>query len=95
MGPIRVSDSLVPLSSFKSQAPMWLEKLSKVESLIITQNGRAAGVLLSPAKYDHLMEEHNFLKSIKTGLLDADNGKVMDTQKMKQRLARHREEKTG
>ncbi len=39
--------------------------------MVITQNGRPAGVLLSPREYDRMQERQRFLESIAAGLADA------------------------
>jgi prevent-host-death family protein len=37
---------------------------------MITQNGKAAGVLLSPAQFDELSERAKFVASVDEGLAD-------------------------
>ncbi|NOZ86588.1 MAG: type II toxin-antitoxin system Phd/YefM family antitoxin, partial [Deltaproteobacteria bacterium] len=46
---MRVSENIIPVSEFKARAAEWLRRLAESsEPLVITQNGKAAGVLLSP-----------------------------------------------
>ena len=55
MKPLRVSDGIVPIGEFKAQAARWLRHLSdRGRPVIITQNGRPAGVLISPSEFDRL-----------------------------------------
>jgi len=46
------------------------------EPVVITQNGKAAGVLISPAVYDELTERLRFMRSVEQGLADAEAGRV-------------------
>ena len=50
--------------------------------IVIPQNGRAAGVLLSPAEFDVLTEKARFVNAVAAGLDDADSGRVVDHQSM-------------
>ena len=58
--------------------------------MVITQNGRPAGVLMSPADFDRLPERHRFLESVAAGIADAEAGRVMSTGELTRRLARAR-----
>ena len=46
------------------------------EPVVITQNGKAAGVLLSPAAYDELTECFRFMMPVEDGLAGVEAGKV-------------------
>ena len=73
----RVSENIVPVSEFKSKAAEWLRYIGKRKGhLVITQKGKAAGVLLSPKAYDELMERLRFMESVEEGLADIGNGRV-------------------
>ncbi|HHK40798.1 MAG TPA: type II toxin-antitoxin system Phd/YefM family antitoxin [Planctomycetaceae bacterium] len=77
MRPLRVSENIVPVSDFKAKAAHWLRRLvESSEPVVITQNGKAAGVLLSPAAYDELTERFRFMKSVEEGLADVEAGRV-------------------
>ncbi|MCP4043089.1 MAG: type II toxin-antitoxin system Phd/YefM family antitoxin [Gammaproteobacteria bacterium] len=91
MKDIIVSEDIVPLGEFKAQASRLLAQLgSDHHPLVITQNGRPAGVLLAPADYDQICEQQRFLKSIASGIADAQGGRVMETSELRQRLAERR-----
>jgi len=88
MKAMRVSDGIVPIGEFKGQAARWLRRLTETgQPVVITRNGRPAGVLLSPAEFDRLTERQRFLESVARGLADADAGRVMNTRELKRRLA--------
>ncbi|WP_211341989.1 type II toxin-antitoxin system Phd/YefM family antitoxin [Chlorobaculum thiosulfatiphilum] len=56
MKEIRVSSDIIPLGEFKTGLSTCLKRVQTTgHPLIITQNGRPAGVLLSPEEYDKLV----------------------------------------
>jgi prevent-host-death family protein len=78
MTELRVSEGIVPMSDFKARAAEWLGRLAATDRpLVITQNGRAAGVLLSPRAYDLLLERASFVAAVEAGLADADAGRTI------------------
>ena len=77
---LRVSDDFVPVSEFKAQAAELLKRIADSgQPLVITQNGRPAGVLLSPAAYDDLMERTEFVGAVRAGLADIEAGRTGST----------------
>ena len=84
MKEVQVSDGIVPLGEFKSQAAKLLKRLAESgQPTVITQNGRPAGVLLSPREFDRIQERQRFLESIAAGLADAETGRVIDTTELR------------
>jgi prevent-host-death family protein len=74
---VRISEDIVPVSDFKAQAAELLRRVAESgHPLVITQNGKAAGVLLSPAEFDRLNERARFVSAVEEGLADADAGRV-------------------
>jgi len=94
MRAVRVSEDIVPVSDFKAQAAEWLKRIAATgQPLVITQNGKAAGVLLSPAHFDALSERARFTSSVDAGLADSAAGRVRShadvvVEFAKRRLAR-------
>ncbi|HVK72378.1 MAG TPA: type II toxin-antitoxin system Phd/YefM family antitoxin [Kofleriaceae bacterium] len=77
MRPVRISEDFVPVSDFKAQAADWLRKAAETGApIVVTQNGRPAGVLLSPEAFDELTERARFVAAVNEGLADADAGRV-------------------
>jgi prevent-host-death family protein len=77
MRALRISEDIVPVSDFKAQATDWLRRAADSgQPVVITQNGKAAGVLLSPAEFDRLTEQARFVAAVREGLGDADAGRV-------------------
>lgn len=59
--------------------------------LVMTQNGKPAGVLVSPTEYDRLTERERFVESVALGLADAEAGRTMDTKELLRRLEERRQ----
>jgi prevent-host-death family protein len=91
MKTLRISQDIVPVGEFKGQAARWLRRANESgQPVVITQNGRPAGVLVSPAEFDRLVERQRFLESVAAGIGDADAGRTMDTAELRRRLAARR-----
>jgi antitoxin YefM len=88
MGELKVSEDIVPMSEFKARAKEWLGRVARSDApVIITQNGRAAGVLLSPKAYDLLTERGRFVAAVEEGLADAEAGRVIPHEEVVAELA--------
>jgi len=91
MKTISISNDIVPIAEFKTSISKWFRNIqSKGHPLIITQNGKPAGVLLSPTDYDDLVYRKSFLESIDRGMSDADSGKTYSTKEIVANLAARR-----
>ena len=87
MRSVRVSQDFVPISELKAQAAEWLRRLAETDApLVVTQNGRPAGVLLSPHAYDELTEQSRFVTAVNRGMADALAGRVHSHAEVKQRM---------
>ena len=76
MAKIRISEDIVTVSDFKAQASEWLRRISgSGHPLVITQNGKPAGVLLSPAAFDELSERQHLLAAVQEGMTDEQAGR--------------------
>jgi prevent-host-death family protein len=74
---VRISENFVPVSAFKAQAAEWLRKAGETGApVVVTQNGKPAGVLLSPEAFDDLTERARFVAAVEEGLADAEAGRV-------------------
>jgi len=87
MRPVRISENFVPISEFKAQAADWLRKIGESGApLVVTQNGRPAGVVLSPEAFDALTEQARFVLAVGEGLADAEAGRVHDHAAVKAQM---------
>ncbi len=77
MRAIRISEDIVPVDEFETEPSTWLDRAKRTgQPVIVTENGRAAGVLLSPAAFDRLTESARFVSAVEEGLEDAEAGRV-------------------
>ena len=91
MRTISVSNDIVPIAEFKTNISKWFKKLqTSRHPLIITQNSKPAGVLLSPADYDELVYRKSFLDSVERGIVDVDNGHTQTTDELRVTLRTRR-----
>jgi prevent-host-death family protein len=87
MRDINVSEGIVPLGEFKTRASKIIRDLADIdEPLVITQNGRPAAVLMSPAAFQELRERHDFVQAVAEGLADSDAGRVVEHKKVRRWL---------
>lgn len=78
MKPIHISEDIVPLGTFKSQASKILRRLHDEDRpIVITQHGRPAAVLLRPEEFDRLSERQRFLEAVREGMAESERGEVI------------------
>lgn len=88
---LNISNDIIPIGEFKTSLSKWIKSVQNTgHPLIITQNGRPAGVLLSPSEYDELMYKKLFIDSVIRGLSDAASGNVYSTNELKEELNKRR-----
>jgi prevent-host-death family protein len=91
---IKISNDIIPIGEFKVSISRYLKNVQQTgQPLIITQNGRPAGVLLSPAEYDELIYRKELFNSIERGLNDANSGNIYTTSELKEELSKRRSER--
>jgi prevent-host-death family protein len=87
MRAVRVSEDIVSISEFKAKATDWLRRTGETGApLIVTQNGKPAGVLLSPRAFDELTDQSRFVSAVNAGLADAEADRVHSHAEVKKRL---------
>ena len=91
MKTISITNDIVPIAEFKTSLSKWFKSLQNTgHPLIITQNGKPAGVLLSPNDYDELVYNKSFLDSVGRGITDADSGRTYRTKEFRVALTSRR-----
>jgi prevent-host-death family protein len=94
MNNISVSSDIVPIGQFKAKLSKYLKEMqANRNSLIITQNGKPAGVLVSPQEFDELQGLKSFISSISRGLSDSEKGNVFTSKQLKEQLRKSRTKK--
>ncbi|MBK7630170.1 MAG: type II toxin-antitoxin system Phd/YefM family antitoxin [Ignavibacteriales bacterium] len=92
---ISVTNDIIPVGQFKSGLAKYLKDIQvRKHSLVITQNGKPAGVLVSPTEYDSLNETKMFIESISRGLADSENSDIFSTAQLKSELKKYRASKS-
>ena len=87
MRDINISEGIVPLGEFKTKASKIIRDIAASdEPLVITQNGRPAAVLMSPAAFQEMRERHEFVRAVAEGLADSETGRVVDHEKVRRWL---------
>ncbi|WP_319577040.1 type II toxin-antitoxin system Phd/YefM family antitoxin [uncultured Desulfobacter sp.] len=78
MKPLNISQDIISLSDFKNKASKMLHKVqTSHRPLVITQNGKAAAVLISPSDFDLLTEQARFADAVNRGLSDVEHGRIL------------------
>ncbi|MCD6398014.1 MAG: type II toxin-antitoxin system Phd/YefM family antitoxin [Spirochaetaceae bacterium] len=91
MNSISISSDIIPIGEFKLSLSKWFNSIQNTgHPLVITQNGKPAGVLISPSEYDELTDKKLFINSVKQGLSDAAAGNTYSTKELKEELEKRR-----
>ena len=72
-------DYILPVSEARAKLPQIIKKLGELgKHLIITKNGRAEAVLMSPEELETLeiLSDHKLMQAIARGLEDAKAGRI-------------------
>jgi len=71
--------NILPLARFKATASEVLNGMkANGRPVVITQNGEAAAVLLTPSEYDRLAYRASFLEAVEEGYADSAAGKTIE-----------------
>ncbi|MEI6208731.1 MAG: type II toxin-antitoxin system Phd/YefM family antitoxin [Desulfuromonadales bacterium] len=91
MRSISISNDIVPIAEFKTNISKWFKTLqTSRHPLIITQNSKPAGVLLSASDYDELVYRKTFLDSVERGMADVESGRTLTTDELRRSLKARR-----
>ncbi len=78
MAHINLEKDLIPLSDFRASYKKYITSLSEERnSIVLTQNGKAAAVLVSPGEYDLLTGKNEVLNLIASRLQEISNGEFV------------------
>ena len=92
---ISVTNDIIPVGQFKAGLAKYLKEIQlNKNSLIITQNGKPAGVLMSPSEFDEMRTTKLFIDSISRGLSNSENGEVYSTSQLRNELKKNRNGKS-
>lgn len=84
---VRVAEDIVPIGELKAHLSEKIRDLrGRRRPLIVTQNGKAAAVLLAPEEFDRLTSQARFVAAVQEGLADLGAGRVIGDDEMGRRL---------
>ena len=87
MKKITISNDIVPIAEFKTSISKYLKSVKETgHPLIITQNGRPAGVLITPTEYDNLTYKSLFIESVTRGVQNIESGEFYSTEELKEKI---------
>lgn len=84
---LRVAEDIVPIADFKAHASDMVRRVREQHrTMVITQNGKPAAVLVSPEEYDQLVSRGRFLAAVHEGLADAESGRLVSDEELGREL---------
>ena len=91
MNNLNISTDIIPIGEVKKRFSRYLNNVNTTgHPLVITQNGKPAGVLISPVAYDELVYKNLFIESVNRGLSDIESGNVYSAAELKEELQKKR-----
>ncbi len=91
MKAINISQDIIPVGEFKTGISKWLRSIKdKEHPIVITQNGKPAGVLITPEEYDKLVYKQKFTDSIYRGIQDIKSGEIFSTSDLRKKIQKYR-----
>lgn len=83
MKQLNISQDIISLTDFKNKASKMLHNVqTSHRPLVITQNGKAAAVLISPSDFDLLTEQAGFVDAVNRGLSDVEYGRILPDENL-------------
>ncbi len=77
----------MPIGQFKAHAARWLKRAGETrQPVVITKNGKPAGVVVSPAEFDRLQERQRLMEDISAGLADLEAGRTLTSAEVRKAL---------
>jgi prevent-host-death family protein len=84
---LQVAEDIVPIGELKAHLSEKIRELrGRRRPFVVTQNGRAAAVLLAPEEFDRLTAQARFVAAVQEGLEDLEAGRVATHAELGRRL---------
>ncbi|MBK6513504.1 MAG: type II toxin-antitoxin system Phd/YefM family antitoxin [Polyangiaceae bacterium] len=84
---LQVAEDIVPIGELKAHLSEKIRALrGRRRPLVVTQNGKAAAVMLAPEDFDRLTTQARFVAAVQDGLNDLDAGRVVSDEDLGRRL---------
>ena len=82
-----LAEDIIPLSEFKKKTASYLQEIrTKGRTVVLTQNGHSAAVILSPESYERLQYEKELFAAIAKGERELEEGKGIPHEKVFKQL---------
>lgn len=84
---LQIAEDIVPIGELKAHLSERIRELKgRRRPLVVTQNGKAAAVLLAPEEFDRLTMQARFAAAVQDGLGDLEAGRVVSDDALTRRL---------
>ncbi len=91
MQDLSVAEDIVPIGEFRSRSGELLDRVRTTgQPVVITQHGKPAAVVVSPADFDRFRAVMAYRQSIEKGLAEADAGETVPLSEVRAWLASRR-----
>lgn len=89
MKSMQLAEDVLPIAEFKAHASEVVRRVrDRGRPILITQGGKPAAVLVSPADFDRLAERERFVASVEEGLADAEAGRSIPDEQLGREIDR-------
>ena len=86
-----ISKDVIPVGKLKVEVSQWMERIKKTKQhLVITKNGVAAGVLMSPNEYDYMRQQQELAEAVLASTEDIKAGRTYTSEELRKRAAKRR-----
>jgi prevent-host-death family protein len=80
---VRLSDDILPIGAVKTNFSKVVGAVrDDARTVVITQHGRPAAVLLSPGAFDELCDRNRFLSAVLEGMRDAEVARTISDEEL-------------
>lgn len=87
MAKINVAEDIIPIAEFKTRASEMIRKIHATKRpLVITQNGKPAAVVMTPAEFEELGYRQFVKAKVQAGIDSAEGGKAVPSGEVRRRL---------
>ncbi len=84
---LQVAEDIVPIGELKARLSEKIRGLKGTRRpIVVTQNGKAAAVMLAPEEFDRLSAQARFVAAVHEGLGDLEAGHVVSNEDLGRRL---------
>jgi len=87
---ISISKDIEPLSEFRKQSADFIKRLKQEKrSIILTQHGKSAAVLMDVSEYERLTRRMEMLEDLLEAKQQSEQGKTWSMDEAKERIEKH------